>query len=65
MIKDINWEKELTKLKKLMEEDKIKFYQDFAPELRKVMQRQNGTVVEETISPRLKEVLLQLRGKGE
>ena len=61
----MNWEKELHKLKKLMEEGKIKFYKDFAPELRKVMMRPDGSVVEETMSPKLKEVLLEIRGKGE
>lgn len=61
----INWTEEIEKLRKLMEEGKIQFYKDFAPELRKVMQRKDGTISEETISPRLKEVLLQLRGKGE
>lgn len=60
--------KELSKLKKLMEDGKIQFYKDdneTADDLRKVMMEQDGTVVEETVSPRLKEILLDLRGRGE
>jgi hypothetical protein len=63
---NIDWTEELLKLKKLMEEGKISFDKDFAPELKKVMfDKITGTTKEETISPRLKEVILELRGKGE
>lgn len=61
----MDWQKELENLKRLGEEGKIKFYKDMAPELRKVMARKDGTIVEETISPKLKELLLEIRGKGE
>ena len=61
----MDWEKEINNLKKLAEEGKIKLYKDMAPELRKVMARSDGSVVEETISPKLKELLLEIRGKGE
>lgn len=61
----MDWGKELQKLKRLGEEGKIKLYKDMAPELRKVMVRKDGTIVEETISPKLKELLLEIRGKGE
>ena len=62
----VNWDKEAKNLKKLMEEGKIKLYKDMAPELRKVMFNKNtGKVEEETISPKLRELLLAIRNKGE
>jgi len=61
----MNWDKELSNLKKLMEGGKIKLYEDMADDLRKVMIRQDGTIVKETISGKLKELLLEIRGKGE
>jgi len=39
-------DKELSNLKKLMEEGKIKLYEDMAPDLKKVMVRSDGTIVE-------------------
>ena len=65
MKKGINLNKELLNLRRLMEEGKIKFYKDMAEDLRKVMVKSDGTIVEETVSGRIKEVLLELRGKGE
>lgn len=65
MEKKMNWDKELLNLKKLMEGGKIKLYKDMAEDLRKVMVRQDGTIVKETISGKLKELLLEIRGKGE
>ena len=65
MKKNMDLNKELLHLKKLMENGKIKLYEDMAPELRKVMMRKDGTLVEDTVSPKLKELLLEIRGKGE
>lgn len=62
----VDWKKEIINLKKLMEQGKINLYEDMAPELRKVMfDNLNGYVKEETISPKLKEMLLEIRNKGE
>ncbi|GEM_PF-6860762 len=62
----MDWDKEAKKLKKLMEEGEIKLYTDMAPELRKVMfNERTGEVDEKTISPKLKELLLEIRNKGE
>lgn len=62
----MDWDKEIKNLKKLAEEGKIKLYKDMAPELRKVMVSQiTGKIKEDTISPKLKELLLAIRGKGE
>ena len=65
MKKGVNFQKELYNLKKLMEEGKIKLYEDIADDLRKVMARSDGMIVEETVSSKLKELLLEIRGKGE
>ncbi len=56
---DLN--KELSNLKKLMEEDKIIFSKDIAEPLRKVMQRPDGTVVEETVDKGIRAVLLAIK----
>lgn len=61
----INWDEELRNLRKLGEEGRIKLHTDMAPELRNVMMKKDGTVVEETISPKLKELILEIRGRGE
>lgn len=61
----VDFNKELFNLKKLMENGKIKLYEDIANDLRKVMARSDGTIVEETVSSKLKELLLEIRGKGE
>ena len=61
----MDWDKEIKNLKKLAEDGRIKLYKDMAPELRKVMVRADGSIVEETISPKLKELLLAIRRKGE
>lgn len=61
----MDWDKEIKNLKKLAEDGRIKLYKDMAPELRKVMARADGSIVEETISPKLKELLLAIRRKGE
>jgi len=61
----MDWNKELQNLRKMMEEGKIKLYKDIASDLKKVMMRLDGTVVEETVSSKLKELLLEIRGKGE
>ncbi len=65
MKKDVNWTTEIHNLKKLMEDGKIKLYKDMAPELRKVLGTSDGKVLEDTISPKLKELLLEIRGSGE
>ena len=62
----MDWDKEIKHLKELMENDKIKLYEDMAPELRKVMvNKTTGKIEEKTISPKLKELLLEIRNKGE
>ena len=65
MKKGIDLNKELLKLRKLMEGGKIKLYEDMAPELKKVIMRSDGTVVKETVSGKLRELLLEIRRKGE
>jgi len=64
-LKNIDWSKEIKNLKKLMEGGKIKLYKDMAPDLRKVMIRPDSTIVEETISSKLRKLLLEIKGKGE
>ncbi len=62
----MDWQRELENLKKLMENGKIKLYKDIAPDLRKVMiDNITGKIKEDTISPKLKELLLEIRGRGE
>lgn len=61
----VDYQKELYNLKKLGEEGRIKLYEDMAEDLRMVMARSDGTIVEETVSSKLKELLLEIRGKGE
>lgn len=61
----VDFQKELYNLKKLGEGGKIRLHKDMADDLRKVMARPDGTIVEETVSTNLKELLLEIRGKGE
>jgi len=65
MKEKVDYQKELYNLKKLMEEGRIRLYKNIAGDLRKVMARSDGTIVEETVSGKLKELLLEIRGKGE
>jgi hypothetical protein len=50
----------LRKLKSLMEQGKIKLLKEMAPDLRKIMKYPDGTVKEDTVSSRVRALLLAL-----
>lgn len=62
----MDWDKAMKELRKLGEEGKLQLPEDIAPELRKVLfNERTGKIEERTISPKLKEFLLEMRGRGE
>jgi len=64
---EIDWNKEMQNLKKLMEEGKIKLLKDknLIEDFKKVMQKPDGSVVEETIPSSIRALILSIKAKKE